>query len=224
MPLAELIQELQPAHKGKLGPFLTEFLIKRVSAKLAPSVTVSALRAHLQSSYGLKKGHQDTLLLTVDFDRIPTRLAEQESWKLVAEWADAYVQSRGLQRASQPNGQQQQQQPEGQMPGATMSSPQLAKFARDLSELMAKHFPSQEGGEEAVAVDDTESADITEHLADELGSKFIAGTKPYFRPELVYQYKSGWNWALQDLYVTLSGVIARSTTLPEEELREWVQA
>ncbi|KAJ0122096.1 fatty acid synthase subunit alpha [Diaporthe amygdali] len=223
-PITELCQDLQRTYSGKLGTFLGEWLTKRVSAKLAPSISVSKLRARLRNSYGLKQGHQDSFFLTANFDEIASRLAdEQESWKKVQQWADSFLRARGLQRVEAPVQQQGAAQPGSQT--EQVNSPQLAKFASDLAALMSKHFKSssedQSQDTEAPSADD---AEVAKHLADELGAEFISGTKSYFRPEMVYRYQSGWNWAVQDLYVTLSGVITRVGTMPEEDLQLWIQA
>ena len=113
--VSELDQELQATHMGDLGPFLNDWLIKKVSAKFSPSISVSKLRNRLQASHGLGKGHQDTLFITsADFDAIGARLAdENESWKTVDAWASAYMAVRGLQRVVQ----------------ARISSPLLAPLA-----------------------------------------------------------------------------------------------
>lgn len=223
-PITELCQDLQRTYSGKLGAFLGEWLTKRVSAKLAPSISVSKLRARLRNSYGLKQGHQDSFFLTVNFDDIASRLTdEQESWKMVQQWADSFMRARGLQRVEAQVQQQGAPQPGSQTEES--NSPQLAKFASDLAALMTKHFKDASVDEKQS--NDTLSDDFTEgakHLADELGPEFISGTKSYFRPEMVYRYQSGWNWAVQDLYVTLSGVITRVGTESEEDLSLWIQA
>lgn len=223
-PITELCQDLQRTYSGKLGAFLGEWLTKRVSAKLAPSISVSKLRARLRNSYGLKQGRQDSFFLTVNFDDISSRLTdEQESWKIVQQWADSFMSARGLQRVEAQV--QQQGVPQAGSPTEQANSPQLAKFASDLAALMSKHFKEPTADEtqnnDATADEDAEAA---KHLADELGSEFISGTKSYFRPEMVYRYQSGWNWAVQDLYVTLSGVITRADNEPEEDLQLWIQA
>lgn len=165
-----------------------EWLAKKISAKLAPSISVSKLRSRLRNSFGLKQGHQDSFFLTVNFDDIPARLTdEQESWKMVNQWADLFMQARGLQRVEAQYQQQQQQ-------GATHNSvqmeqahsPQLAKFASDLATLMSKHFKTELTGEiqDTNTASNDDDAEAVKHLADELGPEFIAGTKSYFRPKL----------------------------------------
>lgn len=223
-PITELCQDLQKTYSGKLGACLGEWLTKKVSAKLAPSVSVSKLRARLRNSYGLKQGHQDSFFMTLNFDDISSRLTdEQETWKTVHQWADSFMRARGLQRVEalvQPQGAPQ--------PGAQReetNSPQLAKFASDLAALMSKHFkdlPAKEMQDTDILSD--EDVEGAKHLADELGPEFISGTKSYFRPEMVYRYQSGWNWAVQDLYVTLSGVIMRVASLSDKDLQLWIQA
>lgn len=223
-PITELCQDLQRTYSGKLGAFLGEWLTKRVSAKLAPSISVSKLRARLRNSYGLKQGHQDSFFLTVNFDDIAARLTdEQESWKTVQQWADSFMRARGLQRVEAQV--QQQGAPQAGSQTEQANSPQLAKFASDLAALMSKHFkdsPSDETPSNDTSSDD--DAEGAKHLADELGPEFISGTKSYFRPEMVYRYQSGWNWAVQDLYVTLSGVITRVATESDEDLQAWLQS
>lgn len=211
---------------------MSEWLAKKISAKLAPSISVSKLRARLRNQFGLKQGHQDAFFLTVNFDDIPARLTdEQESWKTVNQWADLFMQARGLQRVESQSQQQQHQ-------GATQNSiqmeqaqsPQLAKFASDLATLMSKHFKMEPTGEIQVtntASNDDDAAAI-KHLADEFGPEFIAGTKSYFRPEMVYKYQSAWNWALQDLHVTLMGLGMRMGEtymghLSQDDLEIWIQ-
>ena len=54
LAITELAQELQKTSSGKLGPFINEWLGKRISAELAPSLTLSKLRVHLRDSFGLK--------------------------------------------------------------------------------------------------------------------------------------------------------------------------
>lgn len=223
-PITELCQDLQRTYSGKLGAFLGEWLTKRVSAKLAPSISVSKLRARLRNSFGLKQGHQDSFFLTANFDDIASRLTdEQESWKTVQQWADSFMRARGLQRVEAPAQQQGAPQPGSQTEQA--NSPQLAKFASDLAALMSKHFKDSSADQaQDTGLPSADDAEGAKHLADELGPEFISGTKAYFRPEMVYRYQSGWNWAVQDLYVTLSGVITRAETLSEEELQQWIQA
>lgn len=223
-PISELCQDLQRTYSGKLGAFLGEWLTKRVSAKLAPSVSVSKLRARLRNSYGLKQGHQDSFFLTVSFDEISARHTdEQESWKTIQQWVDSFMRARGLQRVETQVQQQGAAQPGSQT--EQVNSPQLAKFASDLAALISKHFkdstPDQAQDAETASDD---NAEIAKHLADELGPEFISGTKSYFQPEMVYRYQSGWNWAVQDLYVTLSGVITRVGTMSDEDLHQWIQA
>lgn len=209
-----------------------EWLAKKISAKLAPSISVSKLRARLRNSFGLKQGHQDSFFLTVNFDDIPARLTdEQESWKAVSRWADSFMQARGLQRMEAQSQQQQQQgATQNSVPMEQAQSPQLAKFASDLATLMSKHFKTEPTGgmQDTNTTPNDEDAEVTKHLADELGPEFIAGTKSYFRPEMVYKYQSAWNWTLQDLHVTLMGLDMRMREthmghLSQEDLQLWIQ-
>lgn len=230
-PISELCQDLQRTYSGKLGAFLGEWLTKRISAKLAPSISVSKLRARLRNSFGLKQGHQDSFFLTVNFDDISARLTdEQESWKTVHQWADFFMQARGLQRVEAQSQQQQQGATQSSAQMEQANSPQLAKFASDLATLMSKHFKDTPTGEtqDTNAATDEDDAEAAKHLADELGPEFIAGTKPYFRSEMVYRYQSAWNWVLQDLHVTLMGLGMRMGAmymghLSQEDLELWIE-
>ncbi|PNY25922.1 fatty acid synthase subunit alpha, partial [Tolypocladium capitatum] len=231
--LVELGRELQRTFGGKLGPHLNEWLANKVSAKLGPSMTVSKLRARLRESFGLKEGRQDSFFLGADFDSIGSRLTDdQESWQMVHGWAESYMQARGLEHVVGPAGEEAAAA--AALPGAApeTTSPQLARFGRELADLMAKHF--QPGGDESNQAEagrqTRQQADglleqsNMKQLVDELGPEFVAGVRPCFRPEMVYRYQSSWNWAVQDLYVTLSAVVAKARAGSEPEPREWLQA
>ncbi|KAJ5951042.1 Acyl transferase/acyl hydrolase/lysophospholipase [Penicillium vulpinum] len=228
IPLAELSQDLQRSFSGKLGLYLNEWLSKKISAKLAPGFTLSKLRNHLRDSFGLKEGHQNSFFLTADFDEITTRLPDEgKSWEAVSRWANLYMKERGLEHALTQAVTDDRSQPTMQQ---NTTSPQLAKFGQELAHLMAKHFKAPVSGTETELKleqrqeDERAIGDRMDQLSKELGSEFISGVEPYFCPELVYRYQSSWNWAVQDLYVTLSKIITRSTlTEGEEELQEWIE-
>ncbi|KAH7381080.1 hypothetical protein BKA64DRAFT_227984 [Cadophora sp. MPI-SDFR-AT-0126] len=224
--LAELGQELRSGFSGKLGAYLNEWLAKKISAKLAPTITTSKLRSHLKEAFGLKEGRQNSFLLTVDFDNITSRLDDKESWDMVNRWANSYIQEHGLQRMLS------QAETEAAMYSSApqeTASPQFAKFGQDLASLMAKHFKSgsADQGAEARSKQQPQSDALVERdieqLSKELGPDFISGIQPYFRPEIVYRYQSSWNWAVQDLYVTLSNLRTRACTEGGQKLLDWIE-
>ncbi|KAH6996912.1 hypothetical protein EDB80DRAFT_651672 [Ilyonectria destructans] len=228
--LVELGQALQQTFSGKLGPYLNEWMANKISAKLATSLSVSKIRSRLRESFGLKENRQSSILLDIGFDEIPSRLTdEQESWAMVNRWADSYMRKHGLERAQDHIGQNEMlRSSESQ---TTMTNPQLAEFGQDLSDLMAKHFKSKTQDQSAKSISAEPQPDATaehnmEQVLNELGEDFITGIQPYFRPELVYRYDSGWNWAVQDLYLSLSRVIAlaRTEAKPQDEVQSLVEA
>ncbi|KAI1116768.1 hypothetical protein F5Y14DRAFT_405120 [Nemania sp. NC0429] len=232
VPLIELSQELQRNYGGKFGKFLNEWLAKKVEAKLAPALTVSKIRAHLSKTFGLQDGRQNSFFLTANFDEIPSRLGnEQESWQAVNRWAGAYVKENGLEQAADTTEPLSGNFGASGAPSqeATIASAQLAEFGRDLSNLMAKHFSSDDStSQQSLQKQTDEPAEQnTGHLTDELGDDFIKGTRPIFKPEMVYRYLSGWNWAVQDLYVTLSNLVTRAQAEDAQQphlLDDWIDS
>lgn len=224
LALVELGKELQKSFSGKLGSFLNELLGKKLAAKLSPAFTVSKLRSKLKESFGLSHGRQDSWFLTVNFEEIPSRLDDAQSWETVSRWTQSYMQDRGLEF------QRKEASSSGAdlatAPTQTTNDPRMAQFGKDLADLMSKHFKAEDkpGESETDAKADQESTGniSVDELSKELGDEFMSGIRPYFRPELVYKYRSGWAWAIQDLYVTLSQLIAESGNQDETQLLQWI--
>lgn len=229
IPIVDLGEKLQPTFSGGFGKHLNEWVAKQVSAKLAPAVTVSKVCAHLEKVYGLQTGRQSSFFLVANFDEIATRHGdENKSWQCLDRWALAYTQERGLAHPGDPSDQQNVPASGTMAREPLMDKSILTNFSRDLSTLLDRHFgtqggdgggsigPAQSHGEQA-HVDDSD-AQPAAHLEQELGRTFIDGTRPLFKPELVHRYQSGWNWAVQDLYVTLSDLISRSDKLDQGDV------
>ncbi|KAI1746871.1 hypothetical protein F4782DRAFT_543929 [Xylaria castorea] len=222
MPFNELSQDLQRTFGGKFGKFLNEWLAKAVEANKA---------------FGLQEGRQNSFLLTADFDEIPSRLGnDQELWQAVNRWAEAYAMDHGLEQTAGPTDPPSGTFGTSGAPSqeATTAGTKLAEFGRDLANLMAKYFNSDKSSSKRLQRPGSpqqqtgEPADQnTRHLGNELGHDFINGTRPIFKPEMVYRYLSGWNWAVQDLYVTLSNLVTRAQTKDAQEshlLHNWIDS
>ncbi|KAI0467782.1 acyl transferase domain-containing protein [Xylaria cf. heliscus] len=236
MPLIDLSQDLQRTYGGKFGKFLNGWLAKAVEAKLAPSLTVSKIRSYLSKTFGLQQGRQNSFFLTAGFDEIPSRLGnDQESWQAVSRWAEAYAKDHGLEQMAGPTDPRSDTFGTSGAPSqeAIIADAKLAEFGRDLANLMAKHFDDkssskqlQRPGSPQQQTDEPADQNTT-HLGNELGQDFINGTRPIFKPEMVYRYLSGWNWAIQDLYVTLSNLVTRAQTEDAREphlMHNWIDS
>ena len=223
--MAELAQELQPTFSGRIGRFLTEWLGKKLSSKLAPSISLSKLRSHLRSNFGLKDGRQDSCLLAFPYEQTASRLSETDSWKKIDEFVASHVRAQGLELV-------QKDDTSAQQPAQALSDPaairHFEQFGRDLAGLVSKHFnktPSkssepdvQENKVQMAA--DVPSTASSEDLLHELGPEFLQGIRPIFDSKRVYAYRSSWNWVVQDLFVTLSQLVNPATGVAHST--QWV--
>lgn len=150
--IQEVAQELQPAFSGRLGQFLTGWLGKQLSAKLAPSISLSRLRLHLQSRHGLKDGRQSSCLVKFPFDDIFSRLNESDSWAKIDAFATSYMRDHGLNAPCDITNTQQVTQKQTQAVADPAAIKHFEQFGQDLASLVSKHFgPTSKPTEPVVA-------------------------------------------------------------------------
>ncbi|KAI8317959.1 hypothetical protein GQ54DRAFT_241548, partial [Martensiomyces pterosporus] len=191
LPLKELAAAVG-SFSGTLGKHTSSHIARLFSAKMPGGFTQSAARSLLQTAYGLGPQRQDALLLVAltmePASRLPSE-AEAKTW--LDSVAQAYAKSSGIfdkaQREQREHVLQQMQVL------ARYAGVDLREGARS-SELANSDLASCQARLDAVS--------------EELGSDFVSGIQGIFDPRKARRYDSSWNWARQEAFEWVYGVLA----------------
>ncbi|KAM7186221.1 hypothetical protein V8F20_011491 [Naviculisporaceae sp. PSN 640] len=219
IPLADLSALLSDSNLGKkLGPCTNALMGKVTTAKFPAGCNTTALRAYLDTRWGFKAGLQDRALLATISGQPAARLSsEKEVHSFLDEIAHSVLRKIGVDPASLSSVTSSSSS--ASTANVAISSEQLQtlqnaqrKGDRELFDLYAKRLgqtPTESSGNSLKSAMEEMQAKLdlwnSEHGG---GDVYEKGVAPLFDTKKARKYNSSWNWAVQDVVVLLSAILA----------------
>lgn len=206
-PLDELGAAMQSTFNGQLGKQSQSLIARLVASKMPGGFNITAVRKHLETSFGLGPGRQDgVLLLALTMEPAARLGSENDAKTYLADVAQKYATTAGISLSSAPAG--------GAAAGAAgpgmmmdpaaidaLTKDQRALFKQQL-ELLARYLKMDLRAGDKAFVGSQEANKALQAQLDlwntEHGEFYAQGIEPSFSPLKARVYDSSWNWARQD--------------------------
>jgi fatty acid synthase subunit alpha len=206
-PLDELGASMQSTFNGQLGKQSQSLIARLVSSKMPGGFNITAVRKHLETSFGLGPGRQDgTLLLALTMEP-PARLgSENDAKTYLGEVAQKYASTAGISLSSASASAAAAGGAGGGMmmdPAAidALTKDQRALFKQQL-ELFARYLKMDLRSGDKAFLGSQENNKVLQAQLDlwntEHGEVYASGIEPSFSALKARIYDSSWNWARQD--------------------------
>ncbi|KAK4956438.1 beta subunit of fatty acid synthetase [Elasticomyces elasticus] len=205
-PLDELGASMQATFNGQLGKQSTSLIARMVSSKMPGGFNITAVRKHLETTWGLGSGRQDGVLLMALTMEPAARLGSENDAKTwLDDTAQKYAAQAGISLSSGPAGGDAGGGGGGMMmdPAAldALTKDQKALFKQQL-ELFARYLKMDLRAGDKAAVVTKQNESVLQAQLDlwntEHGEFYAAGIEPSFSALKARVYDSSWNWARQD--------------------------
>jgi fatty acid synthase subunit alpha len=206
-PLDELGAAMQSTFNGQLGKQSQSLIARLVASKMPGGFNITAVRKHLETSFGLGSGRQDGVLLLALTMEPASRLgSENDAKTFFSDVAQKYATTAGISLSSASAG--------GAAAGAAgagmmmdpaaidaLTKDQRALFKQQL-ELLARYLKMDLRAGDKAFVGSQEANKALQAQLDlwntEHGEFYAQGIEPSFSPLKARIYDSSWNWARQD--------------------------
>ena len=206
-PLDELGAAMQSTFNGQLGKQSQSLIARLVASKMPGGFNITAVRKHLETSFGLGVGRQDGVLLLALTMEPASRLgSENDAKAYLSDVAQKYASTAGISLSSASAG--------GAAAGAggagmmmdpaaidALTKDQRALFKQQL-ELLARYLKMDLRAGDKAFVGSQEANKALQAQLDlwntEHGEFYAQGIEPSFSPLKARIYDSSWNWARQD--------------------------
>eukprot|EP01135_Chromosphaera_perkinsii_P010233 Nk52_evm6s2062 gene=Nk52_evmTU6s2062 len=203
IPLKDLSAALASSY-SKLGAYTNSRIAKLYGSKMPPGFTLSAIKSHLGSSFGLQEGRiEGVLLYSILLEPTSRFTSEMEAKTWLESVVSKYSQFAGFQVSSGASG--------GAVPSVPMG---VNSAALDAFEMRHSKFIKEQISLYSQYINEDpragfKLAEAQEMLTRELqfsrdlwlaehGEVYENGIKPKFTTAKVRQYDSFWNWVRQD--------------------------
>jgi fatty acid synthase subunit alpha len=206
-PLDELGASMQSTFNGQLGKQSQSLIARLVSSKMPGGFNITAVRKHLETSFGLGAGRQDGVLLLALTMEPPARLgSENDAKTYLGEVAQKYASTAGISLSSASAGAAAAGGAGGGMmmdPAAidALTKDQRALFKQQL-ELFARYLKMDLRSGDKAFIGSQENNKVLQAQLDlwntEHGEFYASGIEPSFSALKARIYDSSWNWARQD--------------------------
>lgn len=206
-PLDELGASMQSTFNGQLGKQSQSLIARLVSSKMPGGFNITAVRKHLETSFGLGPGRQDGVLLLALTMEPPARLgSENDAKTYLGEVAQKYASTAGISLSSASSGAAAAGGAGGGMmmdPAAidALTKDQRALFKQQL-ELFARYLKMDLRSGDKAFIGSQENNKALQAQLDlwntEHGEIYASGIEPSFSALKARVYDSSWNWARQD--------------------------
>ncbi|KAI7825086.1 acyl transferase domain-containing protein [Kickxella alabastrina] len=218
IPLSDVAAAIGVLSGAQLGPYSTSMVTRLFSSKMPGGFSLSAARAHLQTSYGLGPQRQNALLLTALTMEPSERLADEKgSVAWLGSVASTYAASAGISyaaaTAASAAGGSSKQLLGPAISSAAMESIQqkqrdhivqqievLARYA-GLDLRQDARLANKQLGQIA------ESQSKLAQIRSEFGDELVEGVQPCFDVRKVRRFDSFWNWARQQAFEAIQRAI-----------------
>eukprot|EP01117_Protostelium_nocturnum_P000846 TRINITY_DN1109_c0_g1_i4.p1 TRINITY_DN1109_c0_g1~~TRINITY_DN1109_c0_g1_i4.p1 ORF type:complete len:3931 (+),score=1672.78 TRINITY_DN1109_c0_g1_i4:607-12399(+) len=227
IPLEELGAAINSSgYKGTPGKFISGLISRVVAAKMPGGFGLSAIKSHLEKSWGLGAGRIDAVLLLGITMEPPTRLSSENEAK---GWLDGLVQtyakSAGIELGSSSGSS-------GSGPSGgvvTINSEEFDAFKRKQEsfiqsqiELFSGHLDKDlRSGDRArdlqVLIAETLQSQL-DSIRAEHGETYENGIKPLFAVTKARHFDSWWNWVRQDMMLMWYDIIFKKLTTVDREI------
>jgi fatty acid synthase subunit alpha len=205
MSLEELCSSIQVTFDGQLGKHSQSLVARMISTKMFGGSSTTSIRSYLKSRWGLKSGHQDSVLLSALKIQPATRFGSESEMKAFLDSAAReYLKDVGVVEHNSNSTVDQGSR------GQPIVDPKVLEdlkksqstLYRQILKAYASQFP-QELNTSNKALNDSRAKinELQEELDlwhDEHGDAYAMGIHPIFRPLMARMYDSSWNWALED--------------------------
>ncbi|KAK5556017.1 beta subunit of fatty acid synthetase [Exophiala xenobiotica] len=206
-PLDELGASMQSTFNGQLGKQSSSLIARLVSSKMPGGFNITAVRKHLETTFGLGSGRQDGALLLALTMEPPSRLgSENDAKAYLGDVAQKYASIAGISLSSASAG--------GAAAGAAgagmmmdpaaidaLTKDQRALFKQQL-ELFARYLKMDLRSGDKAFIGSQENNKALQAQLDlwntEHGEFYASGIEPSFSTLKARIYDSSWNWARQD--------------------------
>ncbi|KAK5458517.1 beta subunit of fatty acid synthetase [Exophiala xenobiotica] len=206
-PLDELGASMQSTFNGQLGKQSSSLIARLVSSKMPGGFNITAVRKHLETTFGLGPGRQDGALLLALTMEPPSRLgSENDAKAYLGDVAQKYASVAGISLSSASAG--------GAAAGAAgagmmmdpaaidaLTKDQRALFKQQL-ELFARYLKMDLRSGDKAFIGSQENNKALQAQLDlwntEHGEFYASGIEPSFSTLKARVYDSSWNWARQD--------------------------
>ncbi|KIW85439.1 fatty acid synthase subunit alpha [Fonsecaea pedrosoi CBS 271.37] len=206
-PLDELGASMQSTFNGQLGKQSQSLIARLVASKMPGGFNITAVRKHLETSFGLGPGRQDGVLLLALTMEPASRLgSESDAKAYLSDVAQKYAAAAGISLSSaSAGGAAAGGAAAGMMmdPAAidALTKDQRALFKQQL-ELLARYLKMDLRAGDKAFVGSQEANKALQAQLDlwntEHGEFYASGIEPSFSPLKARVYDSSWNWARQD--------------------------
>ncbi|ODV87554.1 hypothetical protein CANARDRAFT_26942 [[Candida] arabinofermentans NRRL YB-2248] len=231
-PLQELADQFQDSFNGSLGKQTSSLVARLMSSKMPGGFSVGVARKHLQSTWGLQAGRQDSVLLHALTNEPAQRLAsDAEAKAFLDQCAQKYASTAGISLSSGAAAGGAA----GGAGGAVIDSAALDEItkehkslARQQLETLARYLKLDLTKSERSLVKEKEATKILQAeldlWAEEHGEFYATGIKPVFSPLKARTYDSYWNWARQDaLSMYFDIIFGKLTSVDRETVTQCIQ-
>ncbi|KAI1618878.1 fatty acid synthase subunit alpha [Exophiala viscosa] len=206
-PLDELGASMQSTFNGQLGKQSQSLIARLVSSKMPGGFNITAVRKHLETSFGLGPGRQDGALLLALTMEPPARLgSENDAKTYLGDVANKYASTAGISLSSASAAGAAGGAAGGGMmmdPAAidALTKDQRALFKQQL-ELFARYLKMDLRSGDKAFIGSQENNKALQAQLDlwntEHGEFYATGIEPSFSALKARIYDSSWNWARQD--------------------------
>jgi len=206
-PLDELGAAMQSTFNGQLGKQSQSLIARLVSSKMPGGFNITAVRKHLETTFGLGPGRQDgALLLALTMEPAARLGSENDAKTYLGDVAQKYASIAGVSLSSaQAAGGAAGGAGAGMMmdPAAidALTKDQRALFKQQL-ELFARYLKMDLRSGDKAFIGSQENNKALQAQLDlwnvEHGEFYAAGIEPSFSTLKARVYDSSWNWARQD--------------------------
>ncbi|KAK7888270.1 beta subunit of fatty acid synthetase [Exophiala xenobiotica] len=206
-PLDELGASMQSTFNGQLGKQSSSLIARLVSSKMPGGFNITAVRKHLETTFGLGPGRQDgALLLALTMEPSSRLGSENDAKAYLGDVAQKYASIAGISLSSASAG--------GAAAGAAgagmmmdpaaidaLTKDQRALFKQQL-ELFARYLKMDLRSGDKAFIGSQENNKALQAQLDlwntEHGEFYASGIEPSFSTLKARIYDSSWNWARQD--------------------------
>ncbi|KAL6244374.1 beta subunit of fatty acid synthetase [Rhinocladiella similis] len=206
-PLDELGAAMQSTFNGQLGKQSSSLIARLVSSKMPGGFNITAVRKHLETTFGLGPGRQDgVLLLALTMEPAARLGSENDAKTYLGDVAQKYASAAGVSLSSaSAGGAATAGAGAGMMmdPAAidALTKDQRALFKQQL-ELFARYLKMDLRSGDKAFLGSQENNKALQAQLDlwntEHGEFYASGIEPSFSALKARIYDSSWNWARQD--------------------------